>query len=274
MTPFFDFPLTRIAHDTFYSRVDAHRVVSLLEVTGECWKVVTAAVALLVLVVFVSVAIGDKHESVSRRISDTAWFLLAAVLATSAVEPHIVGRASVVRKALLGLWLAALLPLSVYFRTELTAIVTLRRPAYRIDTLPKLEDALDRRQVAPCVVMNTLGHLELTDDTWLPLQSLSKKLQSEFTRYGEDELVKSNVSDCIQCASRSDRVCYAGHWRHPSSCLMKPKNVAAFAEHVKIELVSFIMPKFESSYWPLRRLFLAIEEHKLIDWDSREPRVR
>ncbi|KAL1481325.1 hypothetical protein MTO96_015759 [Rhipicephalus appendiculatus] len=201
-----------------------------------------------------------------------AFFLLSAVLATSSDQPNIGGRTGIVRKALLGLWLAALLPLSVYFRTQLTAILTLRRPAYRIDTLQKLECALDRRQVAPCVVRDTLGYWELFSyDSHLPQQSLWEKLRLVSEGLGEDELVASNVSDCIQCASRQDRVCYVGHWHNPSSSLLKLRSVAAFLEHLKIELIGFVMPKFERSYRPLRRLFLDIDEHKLIDWDWREP---
>ncbi|KAL1479220.1 hypothetical protein MTO96_052035 [Rhipicephalus appendiculatus] len=108
------------------------------------------------MVVSVSVVIGEKYVSIWRGVSTTAFFLLAAVLATSAVLPKVSGRLVIVRKALLGLWLATLLPLSVYFRSELAAVITLRRPARPIDTLQKLEDALDRHQVAPlrCQVHN------------------------------------------------------------------------------------------------------------------------
>ncbi|KAL1472401.1 hypothetical protein MTO96_039353 [Rhipicephalus appendiculatus] len=227
---------------------------------------------MLLVVMFVFFVVENQNGSISRGIFDTALFLLAAVLATSSEQPKIRGRARIVGKALLGLWLVALIPLSVYFRTELTAIVTLTRPAYRIDTLEKLEDALDRHEVAPCVVEDTLSYDELySNDTYLPRQSLWPKLRLASARLGEEALVTRNVSDCIQCASRPDRVCYVGHWRNPSSSLLKMRNVAAFAETLKIELIGFVMPKFERSYSTLRRLSLAIEEHKLIDWDSREP---
>ncbi|KAL1479219.1 hypothetical protein MTO96_052034 [Rhipicephalus appendiculatus] len=81
----------------------------------------------------------------------------------------------------------------------------------------------------------------------------------------------SNLSHCFQCASRRDRVGYVAQWRRSSSSPLKHGNVGEFVEHLKIELGGFLIPRFQPMYRPLRRLFLAIEEHRLIDSDARKP---
>ncbi|KAL1442549.1 hypothetical protein MTO96_030723, partial [Rhipicephalus appendiculatus] len=45
--------------------------------------------------------------------------------------------------------------------SELTSIVTLKRPAERIDTLEELEDGLDGGGMAPCVYENEAAHEQL-----------------------------------------------------------------------------------------------------------------
>ncbi|KAL1478543.1 hypothetical protein MTO96_016228 [Rhipicephalus appendiculatus] len=181
--------------DTFYSRVDDRRVVSLQEVASGSWKVLAATVALPAIFAFVYVVVGDERRSIFRAVSDAAFFLLATFLATSTVQPKAVGRAGVARRALLGLWLATLLPLAVYFRSELTAVITLKRPAYRIDTLQKLEDALDRRQVAPCITRTTrmLDYFHVQPRSGhLSRQSLLMKLRFAFEQRGAEALVTND----------------------------------------------------------------------------------
>ncbi|KAL3243375.1 hypothetical protein MRX96_020588 [Rhipicephalus microplus] len=89
------------------------------------------------------------------RIADSVTLLLASVLATSAPLPGNVSRRVIAGVALYYLWFLAILPLSSYFRSELTSKVTIKAPGDRIDTLQKLEDALDRHEVAPCATLNT-----------------------------------------------------------------------------------------------------------------------
>ncbi|KAL1472026.1 hypothetical protein MTO96_039590, partial [Rhipicephalus appendiculatus] len=48
-----------------------------------------------------------------------------------------------------------MLPLSQYFQSELTSLVTVGRPANNLDTLQELEAALDAGVAAPCVPKQT-----------------------------------------------------------------------------------------------------------------------
>ncbi|KAL1445771.1 hypothetical protein MTO96_044835 [Rhipicephalus appendiculatus] len=200
-----------------------------------------------------------------------AFFLLSAVLATSSEEPKISGRTGIAGKALLGLWLATLRPLSVYFRTQLTAIVTLRRPAYRIDTVQKLENALDRRRVAPCVVKDALSYWELSHMTLIYRNSHCGKSFGLRRRDSAKASLLGATYLTVFSARRVQTASVTSVTGYPSSSLLKLRSVAAFLEHLKIELIGFVMPKIGRSYRPLRRLFIAIDEHKLIDWDWREP---
>ncbi|KAL1469013.1 hypothetical protein MTO96_041098 [Rhipicephalus appendiculatus] len=68
-----------------------------------------------------------------------------------------------------------MVPLSQYFRCELTSLVTVGRPASSLDTLEELEAALDAGAAAPCVPTEsaTLKSLTHTDQP----TTLGKKLQ-------------------------------------------------------------------------------------------------
>ncbi|KAL1447372.1 hypothetical protein MTO96_028583 [Rhipicephalus appendiculatus] len=219
----------------------------------------------------VTVVIRRETWSALRGFCDMTMFLLAAVLATSSAEPNLARRATPLVKTVLSLWFLSILPLSVYFRSELTSLVTLRRPTYRIDTLKKLEDALDRHEVAPCVVKGTAGYYELShsrDNAWQT--SLMNKLQFAFSRVGDRALAASNVRECLRCSSNRDRVCYNLLEHFSRRMLKKYGDVRAFVEHLRMQPTGYPMHKFLDVYKPIRRLFLATEEHKLIKWDVSE----
>ncbi|KAL1478529.1 hypothetical protein MTO96_016214 [Rhipicephalus appendiculatus] len=85
-----------------------------------------------------------EHVPLFAGSTGTVALLLASVLGTSTPEPVASARSGrFLSRALFGLWFVFVLPLSCYFRSELTSIVTLKRPAQRIDTLEELEYALD-----------------------------------------------------------------------------------------------------------------------------------
>ncbi|KAH6923722.1 hypothetical protein HPB50_005657 [Hyalomma asiaticum] len=163
-----------------------------------------------------------------------------------------------------------MLPLSMYFRTELTSILTLRRPANRMDTLKKLEDALERREVAPCVVEQSAYHNDLVVEAESELQpSLMHKLHLAFKRHGDGGLVK-DVEGCLQCAQRPDRVCYgAVTWYNPPR-FDEYTNVQPFVERLRMELTGLAMPKFLEVYKPMRRLLLAAEEQGLFNFHAQQ----
>ncbi|KAL3194502.1 hypothetical protein MRX96_016136 [Rhipicephalus microplus] len=263
----FDFHVIRHIHDALYSRVVAHRVVSLQNVVSECSKLLSATTTLLALVVLVSVVIGGKDGSLTRRISDTSLFLMAAVLATSTSLPKLVGRMDIVPKTLIGLWLTMVVPLSVYFRSQMTALITLKRPPDSKDTLQELEDALDRREIVPCLLDDT--HKVFLLETYTePLPSVLSKLWFDFLRRSDDTLIKYSISECVQCASRLDNVCYDYYGPRATNSFQKDSDVRAFEEYVYPWRLGFLMPKFRSLYKALGKFFLDIEEHKLVAWED------
>ncbi|KAL1484720.1 hypothetical protein MTO96_032415 [Rhipicephalus appendiculatus] len=265
--PDFDFPFILFVHRTFYSRLDDHRVVTPLEVADESSKLVASTVFLLTLAAAVAAVFGEKSWSALRGFSDLMMLLLGAFLATSADDRSLVRRVTALGKALIGICFVAVLPLSVYFRSELTSIVTIRRPAYRIDTLQELEDALDRGEVAPCAVVGSSTHFELNGDAGYAFQtSLMNKLQLAFARYGNRVLAVENPSACLRCASRRDRVCYSSLEYIRRNFLKNFPNVGEFVEHLGMQLVGFRMHKRLDMYKPMRRLFLSFEEQRLMTW--------
>ncbi|KAL1479808.1 hypothetical protein MTO96_051565 [Rhipicephalus appendiculatus] len=152
--------------------------------------------------------------------------------------------------------------------SELTSKITLKQPGDRIDTLPKLEAALDRFEVAPCCAANSAIHEQLARGTQ-PESSLMSKLQAAFKRRGADELVKRDFSECLRCALRPDRVCY-GTFEHACNRAKQIAGVRLLKENYKMSLSGFRMPKSLPLYRPLRRFFRALKEGKLIDEDYSE----
>ncbi|KAL1478531.1 hypothetical protein MTO96_016216 [Rhipicephalus appendiculatus] len=146
------------------------------------------------------------------------------------------------------------------FRAELTSIVTLKRPAERIDTLDELEDALDGGGMAPCVYENEATHEQLmADESDAVHGSLMRKLRSAFKIFGSEELITGSFSDCLACALRHDRVCYT-LFEYPCGLREEVPEVREFREHFKIILSGLRVRKSRPLYEFLRRFFLAVEE--------------
>ncbi|KAL1481315.1 hypothetical protein MTO96_015750 [Rhipicephalus appendiculatus] len=198
---------TEIIQESFFSRINDDRVVMLSEVVYNSWPLFASTFVLLLAVALVLAKMEDCQLPPLQRIADSVTLLLACVLATSAPLPGNVSRRAIAGVALYYLWFLAILPLSSYFRSELTSKVTVKAPGDRIDTLQKLEDALDRYEVAPCATLNTAMEEELKQST-APAGSLMSKLQAAFKRHDAKELVRYDIIDCLRCAMRHDRVCY------------------------------------------------------------------
>ncbi|KAL3243369.1 hypothetical protein MRX96_020582 [Rhipicephalus microplus] len=261
----FDIPFIVIDHETFFSRKSAHRTVALSEVGRECWRLAVATMTILLLVTFTQVLVTEGRHPTVRGTTNTLTLLLAAVLATSATEPVIRRRrCGFFSRALIGLWFVFILPLSAYLRSELTSIVTLRRPAESIDTLEKLEDALDRGEMAPCATVDSATHQQLIiDEQFITQGPLLRKLRAAYQGQGPEKLKTFRFPDCLACALRHDRVCYA-MLEEPCDLRERFPDVREFRQHFKILVSGLRVRKFLPAYRPLRRFFLAIQEGILI----------
>ncbi|KAL1481320.1 hypothetical protein MTO96_015754 [Rhipicephalus appendiculatus] len=220
---------------------------------------------MLVLVAVTQVLVTEGLRPTVHGATGTVTLLLAAVLATSATEPVTRTRRSrFLVRALFGLWFVSILPLSAYLRSELTSIVTLRRPAERIDTLEELEDALDRGDMAPCASTDSAAYFQLVEDEAYTAQvPLMRKLRAAFERHGPEKLRTLRFPDCLACALRHDRVCYA-ILEEPCDLRERFPEVREFRQHFKILVSGLRVRKSLPAYRPLRRFFLAIEEGRLI----------
>ncbi|KAH7935960.1 hypothetical protein HPB52_015591 [Rhipicephalus sanguineus] len=205
-----EFPHIFLGHETFFSRKSASRTVTLSEVSWESRRIMAATLTLIGLVALTQALITEGVRPSVQGAADTVSLLLAAVLATSTTEPaRGIRRGRFLRRALFGIWFVFIFPLSAYLRSELTSILTLKRPLERIDTLEELEDALDGGAVAPCVLANTVPHYQLTvNESDVADGSLMRKLRAAFKLHGPEKLSARKYSHCLACALRNDRVCY------------------------------------------------------------------
>ncbi|KAL1486771.1 hypothetical protein MTO96_008755 [Rhipicephalus appendiculatus] len=178
-----DIPDTEIIQETFFSRINDDRVVMLSEVVYDSWPIFASTIALLLVVALVLSAIEDRRLPPIQKIAESVTLLLASILATSAPFPSNVSRRAIARVALHFPWFLAILPLSSYFRSELTSKITVKAPGDRIDTLQKLEDALDRHEVAPCATVKHCHGRRAEMERTAPACSLMSKLQAAFKRY-------------------------------------------------------------------------------------------
>ncbi|KAH7934193.1 hypothetical protein HPB49_022793 [Dermacentor silvarum] len=106
------------------------------------------------------------------------------------------------------LWLLGMLPFSNYFRGELTSRLTSHGFPEQLDTLAKLERALDEKRVAPCVVKDSFLHQRLAGDNFV--DTINKKLRLAFRAHEDhEELVQRTWVRCLKCALREDRICLA-----------------------------------------------------------------
>ncbi|KAH6942968.1 hypothetical protein HPB50_013015 [Hyalomma asiaticum] len=146
---------------------------------------------------------------------DSGMFLIASFLANSTTVPagSITSRGRsprLSRMMILTAWMLAIFPLSVYFRGELTSRLAVTVPHDQMDTMDKLERALDRGAVQLCLVkdgcMNAViaGTIPYRNDT------LQAKLQKAFRlqRMRRDNSFNS-MQGCLKCASKPGFACFS-----------------------------------------------------------------
>ncbi|KAL1418645.1 hypothetical protein MTO96_025826 [Rhipicephalus appendiculatus] len=209
----------RMVSETFYALAGNMQVPSLSETTLRSASTVAATAASVTICAGLLAFVGGPP--LRDRAQSATLFLYAVFLATSRPFPK-PRRWPKLQNALCLTWALAMVPLSQYFRCELTSLVTVGLPASNLDTLEELEAAVDAGAVAPCVPTQsaTLGSLVYSNHT----TTLGKKLRAALLKH-RDQLVKDSVRSCLDCARKSDGVCYLP--RFPSS-LPKLAHVAAF----------------------------------------------
>ncbi|KAL1480410.1 hypothetical protein MTO96_051055 [Rhipicephalus appendiculatus] len=197
----------------------------------------------------------------AKEVSNSFMFLLASFYSTSYSIPRI-GRWSRSGGLVCGFWLIGMLPFSNYFRGELTSRVTLRSPPDHMDTLVKLEQALDKKRVFPCVVKDTFMHQRLVKNR--SLGNIHAKLRLAFQTHMEQaKLIKSSYSSCLGCALRDDRVCYIvslpSWFNHPYK-----RMIIESKEHFSPMLLTFAVRKNYPHKVDLRELVRKIIEAGLM----------
>ncbi|KAH7972865.1 hypothetical protein HPB52_018120 [Rhipicephalus sanguineus] len=139
-------------------------------------------------------------------------FLVATFLANSAPVDTGYSRRGVSfsrigRMTTLAAWLLGILPLSAYFRSELTSRLTITQPPNHVDTVDELIMALDRREIKPCILRDGCLHAVVEDKDFDSVQSLERKLSQAFYRNKKTGLV-GYTDECFECASRPGFVCF------------------------------------------------------------------
>ncbi|KAL3249803.1 hypothetical protein MRX96_055987 [Rhipicephalus microplus] len=154
-----------------------------------------------------------------------------------------------------------ILSLSVYIRSQMTALVTATKPVDHMDTLEELERALDAGHVAPVVVAGS-SKWDILEKASDHPYSLLRKLHSAYKSLSGKQLLVQTMNDCIRLAGRPDRVCYSAV---QPRCMVK-KTVAGvqpFQEPMTM-MLNGIPLRHGFSYLPaLRRLLLVIREGSL-----------
>ncbi|KAH6925254.1 hypothetical protein HPB50_003025 [Hyalomma asiaticum] len=144
---------------------------------------------------------------------DSAMFLVASFLANSAPVNTSFQRVDrrlrrLGRTMLLTAWILGILPLSSYFRSELTSRLTVTRPKDHVDTVEELYMALDRKEMQPCVVRDGCFHDIVEGRNLGKTESLEGKLREAFQQnQPESRHVYEHFSECLECANRSGYSC-------------------------------------------------------------------
>ncbi|KAL1469012.1 hypothetical protein MTO96_041097 [Rhipicephalus appendiculatus] len=209
----------KMVSETFYALAGNMQAPSLFETTLRSASTVAATAASLAICAGLLALVGGPP--LRDRAQSATLFLYAVFLATSRPFPK-PRRWLRAQNALYLTWALAMVPLSQYFRCELTSMVTVGLPASNLDTFEELEAAVDAGAVAPCVLSQsaTLASLLYSNHT----TTLGKKLQASLLKH-RDQLVKDSVRSCIDCARKADGVCYLPRM---SSSFTKSAHVAAF----------------------------------------------
>ncbi|KAH7975705.1 hypothetical protein HPB52_004593 [Rhipicephalus sanguineus] len=232
--------------ETFYALESNVEVPCLFDTTFRSAVTVTVTAASLAICAGLLVMIGGYP--LQERAQTETLFLVAILLATSCPLPNRSRRPRVQHSIYL-FWALAMLPLSQYFRCDLTSLVMVGRPSSSLDTLQELEAALDAGATAPCVPRESASWDGILN--WDHPTTLGKKLRASLLKH-RDKLVTANLLSCFECATRSGSVCYAH--RMPSSLIKgMPVRVAAFDENFMTRLCT--MPLRKS--YPLRDAYRA-----------------
>ncbi|KAH7974881.1 hypothetical protein HPB49_020636 [Dermacentor silvarum] len=196
-------------YESFYAKRNGPVMLSFYKLLQES-KLCLALVSVTLMFALLFFVAADFDRLRSWRMNSTVdsfTFLVAVLYSTSYSIPQI-GRWTGLCGFVCSLWLLGMLPFSNYFRGELTSRVTLRDFPEHLDTLAKLERALDEKRVAPCVVKDSFVHQRIArNDT---VDNIKQKLRLAFkTHEVREKLVQRSWVHCLQCALREDRICLA-----------------------------------------------------------------
>ncbi|KAL1484645.1 hypothetical protein MTO96_049976 [Rhipicephalus appendiculatus] len=148
---------------------------------------------------------------------DSVMFLIASFLASSTTIPteSTEGRrygSRFSRTSIMATWMVAIFPLSVYFRGELISRLAVQVPHDHIDTLEKLELALDRGGIQPCVVTDSCMTADIEGIPPYSNQTLLTKLQKAFRLQPPGTTNKfATMEECLKCASKPGFACFICH---------------------------------------------------------------
>ncbi|KAL1418920.1 hypothetical protein MTO96_005461 [Rhipicephalus appendiculatus] len=171
----------------------------------------------VMLAVWLAMSVRDySYLGVFRldAVLDSAMFLIASFLANSTTIPaeSAEGRrcgSRFSRTSILATWMLAILPLSVYFRGELTSRLAVQLPHDQIDTLEKLELALDHGGIQPCVVARSCMSAVIEGTHSYANQTLLTKLQKAFRLQPPGTANMFNtVEECLNCANKPGFACF------------------------------------------------------------------
>ncbi|KAL1483758.1 hypothetical protein MTO96_032973, partial [Rhipicephalus appendiculatus] len=208
----------KYTYETFYTMRNLHSAdVSFFAVLLDS-REAFCILMFVMLVVWLALSVRDySYLGVFRldAVLDSMMFLIASFLANSTTIPADSAegrryRSRLSRTSILATWIVAILPLSVYFRGELVSRLAVQVPHDQIDTLEKLELALDRGGIQPCVVADSCMSAVISGIVPYRNQTLLIKLQNAFRlqRSGAANMFNS-VDECLNCASKPGFACFS-----------------------------------------------------------------
>ncbi|KAH6921672.1 hypothetical protein HPB50_003950 [Hyalomma asiaticum] len=246
-----------LIYETFYALESKTQAPSLFDTTMRCALTIAATAASLTVCAGILVFVGSSP--VQERAQSVTLSLLAVLLATSVPLANTT-RWPRVQSIVYLSWLLAMVPLSQYFRCELTSLVTVGRPASALDTLEELEAALDTGLAAPCVPRESASLDGIM--YWDHPTALGKKLRASLKKH-RDQLVTASIRSCFDCATKSGSVCFVH--RIPSSIVEKLSGqVAAFDENFMTRASSMPLRKSFPLRYALRAFLLKVRESGLL----------
>ncbi|KAL1430382.1 hypothetical protein MTO96_015088 [Rhipicephalus appendiculatus] len=109
----------------------------------------------------------------------------------------------------MGTWMLGILPLSAYYRSELTSRLSVQVPPEVVDTLEEWEAALNKNEIEPCILKDGCLHAMVAGELYHENRSLDLKLMRAFNRRPNDSrLVFDNQEGCLLCADRRGFACF------------------------------------------------------------------